>query len=294
MVMAASGAELAIDCGSGGTRAWRRRPGGGVERVPWPGGGRAPVLSEALSSAAGREAFASGVRQLPAAPFIGATAGLRHALERGTLTEGHVEALRALLPAGAVVSVLSPLDEAQYELRALRQAYPDSTAAMLSLGGKSMQLGREGCLTSLPFAMHLGYDLLQSAGPSWPADVAAAQRAYATAAASAVSLQGLQLIDGLVAGVTDAVDVGEALGLLDAPPLPRDALLQALTTCVGKFRDMSRDRLARADFLLLARALAVHAAAAAMLAPEASFVFPSAGRVSWTEGFFLAGAARDG
>jgi hypothetical protein len=290
--MAAFGRELALDCGSGGTRAWRPRRGGGVERVLWPGGGPAPVLTQALSSAAGREAFATGVRLLPAPPFIGATAGLRHALERGTLTEAHVEALRALLPAGAVVAVLSPLKEAQFELRALRRSYPDPTAAMLSLGGKSMQLGREGCLSSLPFAMHLGFDLLQAAGPSWPADVATVQLAYASAAAAAVALQGLQPLDGLVVGVTDAVDVGEALGLLDAPPLSRDALLQALTGCVGTFRDMPRDRLSRADFQLLARAMAVHAAAAALLAPTARFAFPSAGRVSWTEGFFLATGAR--
>jgi len=157
--------ELALDCGSGGTRIWRRTTrGGAIERVAWPAGGKAPVLSAILSSTDGREAFAAALRGLPSPPFIGATAGMRHAMSTGVVTEDHVDALRALLPAGAVLAVLSPLDEARHELRALRQCYPDQSAAMISLGGKSMQLGREGSLASLPFAMHLGSDMLEEPG----------------------------------------------------------------------------------------------------------------------------------
>ena len=58
------GHEIALDCGSGGTRVWQRKAPGGIERLRWPGplqaekgepsregtqyGGKAPVLSQCL------------------------------------------------------------------------------------------------------------------------------------------------------------------------------------------------------------------------------------------------------
>ena len=63
---------------------------------------------------------------------------------------------------GASLELLSPLDDARFELAAVRRQRPGCSAAMLSMGGKSMQLGSEGRLVSLPFAMHLGHDLLKA------------------------------------------------------------------------------------------------------------------------------------
>jgi len=153
---------LAIDCGSGGTRVFRLLDAG-VERLPWPDGEKAPVLSHILASADGRAAFAAAVSKLPSDDiFVGATAGVRHALDSGAASPADIEALRTLLPAGASLELLSPLDEARFELAALRRQRPGCSAAMLSMGGKSMQLGSEGRLVSLPFAMHLGHDLLKA------------------------------------------------------------------------------------------------------------------------------------
>ena len=153
---------LAIDCGSGGTRDFRLIDAG-VERLPWPDGEKAPVLSHILASADGRSAFAAAVSKLPSDDiFVGATAGVRHALDSGAASPADIEALRTLLPAGASLELLSPLDEARFELAAVRRQRPGCSAAMLSMGGKSMQLGSEGRLVSLPFAMHLGHDLLKA------------------------------------------------------------------------------------------------------------------------------------
>lgn len=117
----------------------------------------------------------------------------------------------------------------------------------------------------------------------------AAAHAYRAAAATAVAEQGLAPLDGVVVGITDVVDVAEALGLLDAPPLPLVAFMASLENCVAQFRnrDRAREGLGRRDVHLLARVLALRAVAGALLAPSARFVCPSAGRLSWTEGFFL-------
>lgn len=280
--------EIAIDCGSGGTRVWQKKGGGGVERLRWPGGGKAPVLSRALQSASGREKFAAAVLQLPSAPFIGATAGLRHALQTGRVSEDDVEAFRALLPPGTLFVVLSPLDEAKYELRALRQVHADQSVAMISLGGKSMQLGREDSLVSLPFAMHLGYDLLQTAGPSWIDNISAANRAYEMATERAISDQQLEPISGLVVGVTDVMDVATSLQLIDGLPISRDEFLKVLGLCVDSFRKDSCVNLSHHDFHLLARSLALQAVVGALLTPDAQLIFPSTAVVTWTGGFFCA------
>lgn len=75
------------------------------------------------------EAFAKGVHLLGQPCFIGATAGLRHALEHGTVSAADLSALQALLPPDCVVQVLSPLEEAKFECLAMRQVCGQSEGA---------------------------------------------------------------------------------------------------------------------------------------------------------------------
>ena len=268
---------IALDCGSGGTRIWRC-VNGAMQRQPWPGGGRAPVLSSCLSSPDRREEFAAGVLALGEPCFIGATAGLRHALEQGAVTEADVAALRGLLP-GSELRVLTPLEEAEYELRALRKCYPtDAMCAMISMGGKSMQCGREGHLFSVPFAMHLGYGLFQASlakGPSrggqpWSQLVTEVADVYKTRCAEAVERQGLQPITGTLMGVTDLVDMARPLGMLNCPPMSVESLLERLGTCVQGYTDRAHgsEGLERGELVLLARALALSAVAAQLFDPS--------------------------
>jgi hypothetical protein len=311
------GHDIALDCGSGGTRIYQRKAsGGGIQRLKWPGplqaeqgepsregslyGGKAPVLSQCLGSTTGNAAFANPLRSLPSPPFIGATAGLRHSIDTGKLSWADVDALRCLLPPGSALSVLSPLQEARFELRALRRHHPDCDCAMVSMGGKSMQLGREATLCSLPFAMHLGYGLLQEKGGgneddgrgqqgSWPQLVDFVSTSYQQRAAEAVERQRLTPLDGAVVGVTDCVDLARELGLLDRPPIGVARLLDVLDACVTRFanRQGGRSGLVKSEIVLLARAMALAAAARYLFAPSATVTFPSGFAVSWTEGYFL-------
>ena len=137
--------------------------------------------------------------------------------------------------------------------------------------------------------MHLGFDLLaQSSRASWPSDVDAVAEAYMAAAEAAAADQGLEPISGAVVGVTDVVDVAEALGLLDAPPIPVAAFREALEACVRGCKERgARAALSRGEVQNLARVLALRAVAATLLALDATLSIPSAGRLSWTLGFFL-------
>ena len=93
------------------------------------------MLSTILRSPEGCEAFAASLDLLPSPSFVGATAGVRHALETGAVTDADVAALRGMLPVGCVLCILSPLDEAFYELRALHKHVPkeDAECAMISM-----------------------------------------------------------------------------------------------------------------------------------------------------------------
>lgn len=85
---------------------------------------------------------------------------------------------------------------------------PEASAAMLSMGGKSMQLGREDALHSLPFAMHLGFGILtghRDRALSWPERLALVSATYERLTAEAKLRQNIPTIEGLVVGVTDTV-----------------------------------------------------------------------------------------
>lgn len=277
---------LAIDCGSGGTRIWRAKKKGGVERVKWPSGG-APVLSRVLPTDEGRRDFAHDVKSLAAPCFIGATAGLRHAQLTGDISEADIEALRSLLPATCTFRILSPLEEAQFELASLRQHAPDATA-MISMGGKSMQVGSEGNLFSLPFAMHLGDGMLRRAAEPWPDRVAATALAYESRCdEAAAESERLGLLDGVVHGVTDTVDVARCLKLVNRPPIPARSVVDALDACVAHYERRDPSSLGRADVTLLARVLALRTVAR-RLRPSCALCFRDDFCVTWTEGYLHA------
>ena len=98
---------------------------------------------------------------------------------------------------------------------------------------------------------------------------------------------------GLVVGVTDVMDVAEPLGLVDQPPLLAPELVVRLESLVAELRKSGGPGdLSRSSLHLLARALALAAVARTLLAPTATLIFPhfpSAVRVSWTEGYFVSG-----
>ena len=286
--------EVVLDCGSGGTRIWRVS-GEAVQRVAWPGGTKPPVLSKSLATANGRQEFAAAICALRSRCLIGATAGVRHALQKGTVTEDELAALRAELPTGCVLAVLTPIEEARYELRALRRHVGDAACAMISMGGKSMQCGRESRLFSLPFAMHLGFELLQrdAAQTPWRVRVESAAAEYQQRCAEAAAMQGLEPLEGGIVGITDLVDMARALKLADRPPLSKAQLLHALDECVrwytsqpdsGEGVSVGR-RIGKADLTLLARALALRAVAERLMADTATIRFPSGFAITWTEGY---------
>ena len=287
-----SGDKLVLDCGSGGTRIWRMH-GKSVRRVQWPGGAKPPVLSMALVTAAGRREFAAGIRALHSQCFIGATAGVRHALQRGSVTENDLAALRAELPGGCELAVLTPIEEARYELKALRIYADDASCAMLSMGGKSMQCGREESLFSLPFAMHLGFDLLQRTALAvpWRARVEATAAEYERRCTEAAIVQALEPLDGRLIGVTDLVDMARLLKLADQPPLSKARLLQVLDECMHWYAarpdaaEGANPSVSNVDVTLLARALALRAVAARLMAETATIQFPSGFAITWTEGY---------
>merc|ERR1712217_744538 len=115
---------------------------------------------------------------------------------------------------GCGFEILTPLQEAQYELLALRRECTDTSVAMLSMGGRSMQLGREDALFSLPFAMFLGLEELQKPGRLWKEAVASVQALYDGLAISERSKQEIPLVEGTIVGVTDTLDVATPLNLL--------------------------------------------------------------------------------
>lgn len=278
---------LAIDCGSGGTRVWRATKKG-VQRLKWPTG-TAPVLSGVLPSEEARKDFAAAVKAFAAPCFIGATAGLRHALATGALSEVDIKAFRALLPANCSFQILSPLEEAQFELAALQANVPDAVS-MISLGGKSMQIGSESNLFSLPFAMHLGYGMLkkhESQSQSWRELVAATTREYERQCDAATDGTRIALLDGAIWGVTDTVDVARCLKIVNRPPMPVGVLIETLDACVAHYTDSDSSAFSRADITLLARVLALRTVAK-RLKPSCAICFSDDFEVTWTEGFLRA------
>mmetsp|Transcript_50225 Transcript_50225/g.58627 ORF Transcript_50225/g.58627 Transcript_50225/m.58627 type:complete len:293 (+) Transcript_50225:38-916(+) len=273
---------LVIDCGSGGTRICRKTKKG-VERLKWPKG-RAPVLSNVLPSDERRRDFASDINALAAPCLIGATAGLRYALLTGTVSEADIEALRELLPENCTFQILSPLEEAQLELASLLFNIPDAVT-MISMGGKSMQIGCEANLFSLPFAMHLGYGMLKKSrnGP-WRERVAAAAHEYEAKCDEAAENDRIALLDGTIWGVTDTVDVAISLKIVNRSPMPVGNLIEALDACATYYTESDPLVLDCDDMTLLARVLALRTVAK-KLKPSCAISFRSDFGVTWAEGY---------
>jgi len=282
--------SIAIDCGSGGTRVWQWSPTRDPVRLPWPKGGKAPVLSSSLSSATARQDFASALVQLAQGGqfvFVGATAGLRHALEVGEVSEADLAAFRQLLPAQCALRIIPPLEEARYELKALRVKIACASFSMISMGGKSMQLGAEGSLFSLPFAMHLGYGELRRSKSPWPLTVKAVGDLYRLRCEEEFERQQPPVIEGKVACITDVLDVAKALQFVDME-LSAKELLDVLDACIdGYIEKEEPSSLTTSDFSLLARSLLVRAVVVHFFSQECTFLSRSDWNLNWTFGYFL-------
>eukprot|EP00928_Gymnodinium_smaydae_P029507 TRINITY_DN22203_c0_g1_i1.p1 TRINITY_DN22203_c0_g1~~TRINITY_DN22203_c0_g1_i1.p1 ORF type:complete len:319 (+),score=39.06 TRINITY_DN22203_c0_g1_i1:78-959(+) len=281
-------AVLALDCGSGGTRVWK-----GDERLPWPSGGKAPVMSEVLRSKERVSELIPHLRALVTTHgpcFIGATAGVRYSLENGIISDSDVQTLRSSLPDQCVFSVLSPIQEARLELRCMLH-HLGEPAVMLSMGGKSMQLGTEGALYSLPFAMHLGYDALQSASLCWPDRIAALGMEYRRRVEEEQKVQQISTLEGNICGITDTVDAARQLGLVNRPLTVQD-FLAVVSAKVASF--MSREQgdagLSRGDYVLIARLMLLDAVLSILVSPASTLAFRDDFVASWTAGFFHEGA----
>ena len=153
---------------------------------------------------------------------------------------------------------------------------------MMSMGGKSMQLGHESNLFSLPFAAHLGYEMLRSGS-----SLAEVARVYEARCVAAKASQGLGVLEGEVVGVTDVMIVADALGL-GGRTHGQPELLQSLRKCVRKQTAAERAEggLGKSKCELLCRVLVLEAVVQDFLAPSCTVSFRNDFQVSWTEGFF--------
>lgn len=290
---------LVIDCGSGGTRVWRQNHGGSPaaqERIPWPGGGRAPVLAQACGHAEGRAALVAALRSLVAenssAPasqepvvLLGATAGVRHALETGEIMQADLDALTEALPLGCKLWVLTPAEEAHYELCATR-ALSGESSGMLSMGGRSMQIGSGSSAYSLPFAAFFGHDEMIALSGTWRERFGACREKYAALCVAVREQQTLPQFRGRFVCITDTLHVARFANLLDET-LDADAVVRALGVRLSESAAQLTDKqISREESLELARVLAVEAVVGQLFAPEAELYFPNLS-VSWTAGFFF-------
>lgn len=270
-----------MDCGSGGTRVWQRGAAGGSEafvRVAWPVPPKAPVLCKALGSHEGMAAFARGIGLLGGPCFVGATAGLRHALETGELTPKHLEVLRSLLPPGCQLHVLTPLEEARYECLAMRR-YCLPTDGMLSMGGKSMQIACGDALYSLPFAMHSGYDILHDRRGGWSERLARCTREYQRMVAVEQERQHFQL-QGTFVCVTDIMVLADELGLADKVLLASEVVDVLVQRAQALLEARSDKELVHAARVCLLQALLSGLFGSCLISFRSDF------KVSWPAGFF--------
>jgi len=149
-----------VDCGSGSTRAICF-----TEDAELPGVASSPVVSreksswrgDALAFALQDEVRMQGLvgllaEQLPEGPvLVGATAGVRHALDQGAVAPPQLESfacrLKACLGSRASFTVLSGEEEARAEWEAVRHELgavaARKCAGMLSGGGMSCQLASQ-------------------------------------------------------------------------------------------------------------------------------------------------------
>jgi len=253
------------------------------------------VISEACADPEILRSFTQGMRTLVteqrgAPVLVGATAGLRQALDEGVVTQKQILELRQLLPPKCALRILTPQQEAHYELRCMRE-FTEASHAMMSMGGKSMQLGREKALYSLPFAMHMGYDfLIENDKLEWRERIPALEAEYVRLASEEMSRQGIGLIEGTVVGITDTVQVAKKLQLVGKTMKVKD-FLEALTAEIDKFMQLeSMNGLKRENVVFAARVILMKAVIATIIDPEAHLLFRDDFKVSWTAGFFLDGA----
>lgn len=227
---------------------------------------------------------------LGAPTFIGATAGLRYAMEQKVVAAEDIDALHYLLPKQCELRLLSPEDEARYELLATRALTSDPCGGMLSMGGRSMQIGWGSAaapnLQSLPFAAFVGVEQLAASAGTWSERISACRERYQDLCAAAQERQGLPLLSGMFFCVTDTLDVAEWAGLtnhnLSAARLV--AHLGARLDTIS--RELHPEENKRRVLLEIARAIAVETVAARLFSPDAEFAFMDL-QVSWTFGFFL-------
>ena len=237
-----------------------------------------------------RAGFALAMRALGEPVFLGATAGLRHALEVGEVTAAEVSAFRAALPDGCELHALSPEEEAIYELRATR-TLSGEPCGMLSMGGRSMQIGHgePAAVCSLPFAAFSGRDVLASAESAWPARVEACRLMYEERCRAERQRQGLPLLRGRFLAVTDMHAVADFAGLGPAT-LSAEKLVPQLRAAVeAAVAELERSGGHCEKPTRIARVIAAEVVLRLLFAPDAEINFPSSLTVSWTVGYFAGG-----
>jgi len=147
-----------VDCGSGATRA-KRPTEVLVDGVPILTKEKCQFQGERLAEALVDDAELDALLHLIATEIpegivlIGATAGVRSALEDGTVTDSHLKAFEekcfSILESRAQFNVLSPEDEARCEWASVHYSVVHECAAlelagMISGGGMSCQLALAG------------------------------------------------------------------------------------------------------------------------------------------------------
>jgi endonuclease/exonuclease/phosphatase family metal-dependent hydrolase len=286
--MSTSHFDVVIDCGSGGTRPYPR--GSPLPaKLPWTG---PRTIVEALQCDTGRRAFAAAVGQLAEAEaaggrltptiLLGATAGLRYALEvTRQVTHAQIEGLSSLLPAHCSLRILSGLEEASCELRACRRYHADPSCAVISMGGRSMQIGREASLYSLPFAAHWGRAVLRDAPPDadWAALVASVSTSYERMCAEVQAAEHIAQIEGSVVGIVDVVDMARRAGIAERT-------LAVAELCEAMDAEVRKHSQQRGAENHLGQVLAFRAVVRQLLAPTCTVSFANF-KVNWAEGWFL-------
>jgi len=284
------GFSMCLDCGSGGTRVWQVTPGKSgpkINQLSCPSKPKSP-LAKCCATPEGRDKFAKFIQTLPLPCFIGATAGVRYAIEDSKeITWNDVEVLRKLLPHGCILSVLNGEEEGRYELRSLRDQIHNQgvDGHMLSMGGRSMQIGLakgsgSACIAySLPFSKYSGLPILQDASmASWSKRLDACLKMYSDKCAEEKNKQGLPVLEGTVFGVEGTLDVATALGIVDKP-LHAQELLSLLEATLTKWKSKDGP----------SKHLELHTAVPLMYAVVKTFFSSAEFRfdfnVSWAQGY---------
>jgi len=167
---------VVVDCGSGGSRVnlIGRKPGtNALYMKPLY---RLPTIVSVLKQREAQSEFINGIKAAiaslpnnlsPASVTIAATAGLRHALKKGEVSEDSQKEFvsRYVKPEGYSFLMLEGVREAYYEFLGLQALYNQSAVkfnikaateiSMISMGGRSMQFacGSSGVVESMPLSV---------------------------------------------------------------------------------------------------------------------------------------------